>query len=282
LYEGPAADTFPQTVQPGQSKTLPVTINPPALPTGIDLSLVRLRLDVYDTDSDSATPHPVWFSQFGNKPVDNPVLVARSLDGALGLERYYGYTQAPLGGGPTALTNIANGNLLVHWTPWSEPGRGLDTVLGLTYNSLEDHSRSPFGNNWSLSMSTLTRFGEPLDVHPNNADTISGRSDRYVEFVDGDGTTHRFTGVTNVDGSTTWTAPPGVHLYLRTVSTDPAASRYWALSRPDHVTFYYDADGFPTAAVDKNNNTLSFTESAVPPGEDPGGPTTTRTATCCG
>jgi YD repeat-containing protein len=278
LYEGPAADTFPQTVQPGQSKTLPVTINPPALPTGIDMSLVRLRLDVYDTDSDSVPPHPVWFSQFGNQPVDNAVLVARDLDGALGLERYYGYTQEPLGGGPTAMTNIANGNLLVHWTPWSEPGRGLDTVLGLTYNSLEDHSRSPFGNNWSLSMSTLTRFGEPLDVHPNKADTISGRANKYVEFVDGDGTTHRFDGVTNADGSTTWTAPPGVHLYLRTVSTDPAASRYWALSRPDHVTFYYDADGFPTAAVDKNGNATTFTESPVPAGEDPGGPAKRITA----
>jgi len=33
------------------------------------LSLVRLRLDVYDTDADSATPHPSWFSQHGNKPV---------------------------------------------------------------------------------------------------------------------------------------------------------------------------------------------------------------------
>ncbi len=171
-----------------------------------------------------------------------------------------------------ALTNIANGNLLVHFSPLSQPGRGIDSVLGLTYNSLEDHSRSPFGNNWSLSLSTLTRFGEPLDVHPNKADTISGRSNKYVQFIDGDGSPHVFDGVTNADGSTTWTAPPGVHLYLRSVSTDPAASRYWALSRPDHVTFYYDYDGYPTAVVDKNGNTLGLTETPVQPGEDPGGP----------
>src|SRR6266566_2298273 len=99
LYEGPATDSFPSTVQPGASKTLAVVINPPALPTGIDLSLVRLRLDVYDTDADSAVPSPSWFSQHGNKPVDNPVLVTRDLDDALGLERYYGYQQTQLGGG---------------------------------------------------------------------------------------------------------------------------------------------------------------------------------------
>lgn len=272
LYEGPAADSFPATVQPGVSKTLAVVIDPPALPTGIDLSLVRLRLDVYDTDADSTTPSPSWFSQHGNKPVDNPVLVTRDLDDALGLERYYGYQRTQLGAGMLGLVNVANGNLLAHWSPWSEPGRGLASVLGLTYNSLEDHSHSPAGNNWSLSLSTLTRFGEPLDVHPNQADTISGRSNKYVQFVDGDGTPHRFDGTTNPDGTTSWTAPPGVHLFLRSVTTDQTAARYWALSRPDHVTFYYDADGFPTAVVDKDGNTLTINEDPTPAGEDPGGP----------
>ncbi|HSR24886.1 MAG TPA: Ig-like domain-containing protein, partial [Candidatus Eisenbacteria bacterium] len=202
LYEGPAADSFPSTVQPGASKTLPVVINPPALPTGIDLSLVRLRLDVYDTDADSATPSPSWFSQHGNRPVDNPVLVTRDLDEALGLERYYGYQQTALGGGMLGLVNVANGNLLARWSPFSQPGRGLATVAGLTYNSLEDQSHSPAGNNWSLSLSTLTRLGEPLDIHPNMADTISGRSSKYIQFVDGDGTPHRFDGTTNPDGTT--------------------------------------------------------------------------------
>ncbi len=272
LYEGPAADSFPATVQPGASKTLPVVIDPPPLPTGIDLSLVRLRLDVYDTDADSANPSPSWFSQHGNKPVDNPVLVTRDLDDALGLERYYGYQRAQLGASMTGLVNVANGNLLAQWSPFSEPGRGLATVAGLTYNSLEDHSHSPAGNNWSLSLSTLTRLGEPLDIHPNGADTISGRSNKYIQFIDGDGTPHRFDGTTNPDGTTSWTAPPGVHLFLRSITTDQTAPRYWALSRPDHVTFYYDVDGFPTAVVDKNGNTLSLTESDVPPGEDPGGP----------
>jgi len=274
LYEGPAAENFPNVVQAHTAtKPLAVVINPPALPAGVDLSLVRLRLDVYDTDASAATPKPGWFSQHGNQPkIDNPVVVARELDDALGLERYFGYQQTALGGGMTGLANVANGNLLVHWSPFGEVGRGLATVAGLTYNSLEDHSHSPAGNNWSLSLSTLTRLGEPLDVHPNQADTISGRSNKYVQFIDGDGTPHRFNGTTNADGTTSWSAPPGVHLYLRSVATDPAAPRYWALSRPDHVTFYYDVDGFPTAVVDKNGNTLIIAEDPVPAGEDPGGP----------
>jgi RHS repeat-associated protein len=274
LYEGPAADNFPTVVQAHTAaKPLPVVINPPALPAGIDLSLVRLRLDVYDTDASSATPRPTWFSQQGNKPkIDNPVVVTRELDDALGLERYYGYQQTSLGGGMTAAVNVANGNLLARWSPFNQPGRGLATVAGLTYNSLEDHSHSPAGNNWSLSVSTLTRLGEPLDIHPNQADTISGRSNKYIQFIDADGTPHRFNGTTNPDGTTSWTAPPGVHLFVRSVTTDQAALRYWALSRPDHVTFYYDFDGFPTAVVDKNGNTLTINEDPTPAGEDPGGP----------
>jgi RHS repeat-associated protein len=274
LSEGPAAENFPNVVQAHTAtKALPVVINPPALPAGIDLSLVRLRLDVYDTDASSPTPKPSWFSQHGNPPkIDNPVVVDRELDDALGLEHYYGYQHTALGAGMTALANVANGNLLVHWTPFSQPGRGLATVAGLTYNSLEDHSHSPAGNNWSLSLSTLTRLGEPLDVHPNQADLISGRANKYVRFIDGDGTPHRFDGTTNPDGSTTWAAPPGVHLFLRSVTTNASDPRYWALSRPDHVTFYYNRDGFPTAVVDKNGNTLTINEDPTPAGEDPGGP----------
>ncbi len=101
LYEGPAAENFPNVVRAHTAtKALAVVINPPALPAGVDLSLVRLRLDVYDTDASSPTPHPAWFSQQGNKPkIDNPVLVTRDLDDALGLERYDGYQQTPLGAG---------------------------------------------------------------------------------------------------------------------------------------------------------------------------------------
>ncbi len=38
------------------------------------------------------------------------------------------------------------------------------------------------------------------------------------------------------------------------------------------MTSWYNHDGFPTFVTDKNGNTLSYTLSAVQPGDDPGGP----------
>jgi RHS repeat-associated protein len=268
LFEGIGNDYFPQTVQPGQSKRIPITVEPPALPQGIDLSQVRLRFDIYNY---TETGPNKWFAANGNPPSDNPVTVDKDLEGALGLEKFWQYEGDDVGAGMGTLTNVANGNMLLRWSPFFAPGRGLATMVDLTYNSLEDHSRSPAGNNVSLSLSGLSRFGEPIDIHPNNADTISGKSNKYVVVTDGDGTTHKFTGVTNADGTTTWTEPPGVNLYLRS-TTDPNPARRWALTRPDNVTFYFDEDGFPTAVVDRNGNTLAFTLEDTPPGEDPGGP----------
>jgi len=269
LFEGPGNDYFPQTVQPGQSKRIPVTVEPPAVPQGLDLTQVRLRFDIYDFASGAPNK---WFAGRGNAPIDNPVLVNKDLDGALGLERFWQYDAEDVGAGMNTLTNVANGNMLLRWSPFMAPGRGLATLVDLTYNSLEDHSDSPAGNNFSLSMSGLSRLGTPIDIHPNNADIISGKSNKYVIVTDGDGTTHKFAnGVTGADGVTRFTEPPGVNLYLRSIPTNPD-SRRWAFTRPDKVTYFYDTDGFPTAITDRNGNTLTFTLEDTPPGEDPGGP----------
>jgi YD repeat-containing protein len=63
--------------------------------------------------------------------------------------------------------------------------------------------------------------------------------------------------------------PPGVHLYLRQYSTTDT-SRWWAFTRPDRTTFFYNQNGFPTYVTDKDGNTLTFTVSAIPPSDDPG------------
>jgi RHS repeat-associated protein len=251
------------TVAPGGSKTVTMLVPAPALPDGVDRARYTLRFDLYDGSASA------WFATRGVKPLENPVIVNKALvRDALGLERYYHYVGRDVGAGLQQLTNVANGNSLLRWTPFDEPGRGLSTVLDLTYNALEKKCDCPAGNNWSLAISSLNRFGNPIDIHPNKADQIPGRSNKFVEITDGDGTTHRFTD-SNSDGY--WQSPPGVHLYLRaTGSTDPA--KYWALTRPDRVTFYYDQTGFPTSVVDGNGNALTFTQTAVDPGDDPGGP----------
>jgi RHS repeat-associated protein len=240
-------------------------VTAPTLPVGVERGSYKLRFDLYDSKAS------VWFAAAGNQPLDNPVIVNHSLSDGLGLERYYHYLAAPLGAGMDHLVNVANGNSLLHWTPFDEPGRGLATIADITYNSLEKKSDSPLGNNFSLSVSTLSRFGLPLDIHPNKADQIAGRSNRWIAFVDGDGTPHRFDGQLAADGSIFWTDPPGLHLYLHQVSTDTTAARYWAITRPDGATFYYDAGGYPTSTSDRNGNTITYAESApASPDDDPG------------
>lgn len=252
-------------VAAGAAKTVRVMVAPPELPAGVDKAQYRLEVDAYDRAAQAA------FKDKGNKPQENPVIVNKELLTGLGLEKYYQYEGDELGAGMSHLVNVANGNSLVRWTPFSSAGRGLSTVLDLTYNSLEKKSESPVGNNFSLALSGLTRLGNPIDIHPNRADEIAGRANKFVEITDGDGTTHRFVGRQAADGSTYWEEPEGVHLYLRSLGgADPA--RRWAFTRPDRVTFYYDADGYPTSVEDANGNRLTYTLEATPPGEDPGGP----------
>ncbi|MDQ3983259.1 MAG: Ig-like domain-containing protein [Actinomycetota bacterium] len=252
---------FASDVVPGATRTIRVGMYPPTLPAGVDKAEYKVRFDLYSKTS------AAWFADKGNPPSDHPVLVNKAIEAtALGLERYYHYMGEGIGAGMSHLVNVASGNSLLRWSPFFSPGRGLSTSVDLTYNSLEDKSDSPVGNNFSLGISSLTRFGLPLDIHPNNADTIAGRSNKYVEFTDADGTTHRFTG--NAAGG--WDEPEGVHLWLRQYSTtDP--QRKWALTRPDRVTYFFDDGGFPTSVQDKNGNRIEFAWENVPPGEDPGG-----------
>ncbi|WP_248579445.1 DNRLRE domain-containing protein [Nocardioides sp. InS609-2] len=256
---GPDA-TFGADIRKDRSGVATVVVRPPTLDAGVDRAQHVLRVDLYQRSTGK------YFSAAGLAPLDNPVIVNKAIQAAaLGLEEFYQYEAEPVGAGMEALTNVSSGNSLINWTPWASPGRGLATVLGLTYNSLEDHSDSPVGNNFSLAISSLTRFGVPLDIHPNKADEIVGNTKAYIEFTDGDGTTHRFT--RNAAGG--WDEPAGVHLYLRKFSTTDT-TRTWALTRPDNVTFFYDASGFPTFIKDQNGNQLKFTMEDIPAGQDPG------------
>ena len=270
VFEGPATTRALPGLDVGQSATRTFTVYPPALCGNEQLADYELRIDVFDTESRT------WFAAHGNQPFERTVTVGRRLTGpnaesdTLGLERFYQYWGSDAGAGMSHLVNVANGNALLHWTPMQAPGIGLSTVLNLTYNSLENHSRSPVGNNWSLSLSSLSRFGQPLDIH---AQGEGSPAQRWILFTDGDGTTHRFEGRES-NGTVYWEEPPGVHLWLREydASATQPEQRRWALTRPDGVTFFYDTNGYPVAVTDRNGNTLTFDLEPVPPGEDPGGP----------
>jgi RHS repeat-associated protein len=263
----PIDTTLSGSAAPDAMVTTRVDVKPPAIADTRNRAQYKLQFDLVDKATGKS------FSAAGNKPAQTPVVVNKKDTIGLGLERFYHYDGVDLGAGVQHLVNLASSNSIVRWTPFSAPGRGLSTVMDLTYNSLEDHSKSPAGNNWALTISGLVPLGSQLDIHPNKADTKAGNSNsKWVEFADGDGTVHRFTGKTATDGvSTYYEEPAGVNLYLRpTGSSDPA--RKWAITRPDRTTFYFDGDGYPTSVEDNNGNRMTFVLQATPPGEDPGGP----------
>jgi RHS repeat-associated protein len=257
----------------GGSRTLTGTSTiveaPTGMPAEVDRQEYRLVWDLYDTTAN------VWYGDKGATRAEHLVTVERRKPVALGLERYHHYDSAAIGAGMDHLVNLASGNSIVRWTPWAAPGRGLSKVVDLTYNSQETHSASPVGNNFSLSISSLVRLGSRLDIHPKGTDTKANKTvaaSTYVEFVDGDGTTHRFDGQT-ISGTSdiAYKQPPGVHLYLRKVAGGDAAHVY-ALTRPDRVTYFFDAEGYPTRVADANGNEIKFVLEDVPGNEDPGGP----------
>jgi RHS repeat-associated protein len=226
------ATTVASAIAPGQSTTATVTVPPPTLATGVDRGQYTLQVDAADASGN-------WYAVKGNTPISGLVTVTRATPVGLGLERFWHYDGDDLGGGVQHLVNLASGNSLLRWTPFDSPGRGLSTVVDFTYNS-SDSSSGPLGVGWSVSLSTLNRVGTPLQL--SGSDVI---------LTDGDGTQHTFKAT-----GTGYAEPPGVHLYLRRNGTG------WAFTRPDRVTFYYDATGKPTTVVDRNGNRLLFTYDA--------------------
>jgi RHS repeat-associated protein len=255
----PTDVAIPADLAPSGSTSVAVNVPPPTLATGVYRGRYRLRFDLYDTAA-TAT-----FTSKGNKPLEFWATVGLVAADKLGLERFQQYDGEELGGGLKDAVNLANGNNIVQWVPFDEPGIGLNTMVTLTYNSLEAGSVSPLGNGWSLAVSGVTTLGLPLDIHPNAADTAAGRTAKWVAFTDADGSYHRFNG--NTAGSY-YTAPPGVHLYLKQDSTATADKR-WQLIKPNRTIFYFDAQGYPTRVQDKDGNSLTFAlQDPVPAGED--------------
>ena len=135
VTSGPAT-SLGADLAPGKSATLTMLVPPPTLPAGVNSAQYQLMFDLYDSASGA------WFAAKGNPPLTAQVQVLRKMPVGLGLEKYYQYDTQPVGAGLYSLVNVASGNLVLDMTPWQLPGRGLASVLELTYNGLENHSRS--------------------------------------------------------------------------------------------------------------------------------------------
>lgn len=219
----------------------------------------------------------------------------------IGLEQFNAYDDVPLGTG-TSYVNLRTGNVATSYELVSVPGQGLNTVVRLTHNSQQAARDSGIGRGWSLSVTDLEAGlggvledlsdGAVTDIDINRDVTLGQISNGSIvqnlaytgaqvtgdvlEFVDGDGTTHRF--VRNGGQGGQWLSPPGVDLKVREVLknvTDPTGATVQVVDkyeffRPDGVVYTASKHTFAGLAVpvwrissvaDRNGNQLSYTHA---------------------
>ncbi|MEU4382554.1 DNRLRE domain-containing protein [Micromonospora echinofusca] len=166
------------------------------------------------------------------KALPQNIAVEEPTSDQLGLEKFYSYAGKNTGAGGTLMNNLYAGNTVWSYNAFSNPSRGLSTLVRLAYNSL-DTSDTVAGYGWSLQASSMMRLGTPLDFHPNPNPT-------KVTLTDGDGTSHRFTWNATANE---WAAPKGVHLHLEKYSSvdckpNTQEPKAWLLTKPDRTQFY--------------------------------------------
>lgn len=214
---------------------------------GWDEGEYRVKVDVTDQVGNKASPS----FKFRVGPA---VFEPRH---AQGLEDFWQFHSVDTGGGTRAHVNVGTGNMVWHSTPVVNPGRGLSSVVNLTYNSQAqvrdvglDYNQ--VGEGFSIGASSITRINEPLDL---SLTAVNGP----IFMTDPDGTRHRF----RASGQGDWYIPPaGVNLHLRRYSASLGPEgiglvepdKAWAATRPDGITYFFDAAGYPTTIEDRNGN----------------------------
>lgn len=236
-----------------------------------------------------------------------------------GLEQYFQYDSVETGASGGHV-NLGTGNFTFHKVPTVNPGRGLSSVVNLTYNS-DDHSLSELvdlggtlngqdptddtkrmlsglladlgigynevGSGFSASISGLTRINEPLGgVFTAQLGSVSAiTAPGAITLTDPDGTEHTFRAKVGEAGA--FEPPPGVDLRLRLYSTSSShderyngnaantgpldstlpqnKAKYWAITRPDGVTYFFDALGYARSIEDRNGNKIKFLYTLVNP-----------------
>ncbi|MFI7440573.1 DNRLRE domain-containing protein [Nonomuraea indica] len=245
---------LPIDLEPREMVTVTAPLKAPVLTSGNLADAATVVWDLQDTVTNN------WKSASHHLPqLPQQIRVDSPTSDLLGLEKFYSYTGKNTGAGTTALVNPYAGNVVWGYNAFSNPSRGAQTFVRMTYNSL-DTSASSMGYGWSLQTSTLQRLGSQLHRHPPGQPWPS-----QVRLTDGDGTTHVWTLDTHgadvkdcTPATCDYQHPRGVHLYLqRTGSADPL--RQWVFTKPDRTQFFFDDEGFQSAIVDKNGNTMSFT-----------------------
>lgn len=256
---------------------------PAGTPEGRHTILIKATDDVDRTDEERYDVHVVD--------------LLPSSRSKLGLEHWFDYDETGAGGDSKVYVNGETGNTVWHTVPIVNPGRGLSTVVNLTYNShdrggilgstlgripivdvsgqdlardLPGLSHAEAGVGFSLGISGPTRLNEPLGgvavaqaveeglPIPGHVGPLPGESNLVVTMTDSDGTVHTFT--KSAGGG--WVSPPGVNMRLRRYRdggsfASPVADK-WAMTRPDGVTHFFDNLGYLTETRDRNANSLIY------------------------
>jgi RHS repeat-associated protein len=245
-----ATTALPADLAPGSATTVNATVTPPTPTDNNTKGAYTLSWDMKNT----TTGAYLSTTSGGVGSLAQATGVEEPGSNQLGLESFYQYTTRATGAGSALYTNDSSGNTVWNYNAFSNPSRGFSTFARMSYNSL-DTTDTTTGFGWSVQLSTPTRLGTPLDFHPKPNPT-------EVTFTDGDGTSHVFTWNST---ASTWTSPPGVHLYLQQLATcgpQVTNARAWEMTRPDRTQFFYDCEGYPTSVVDRDGNEADFTYTA--------------------
>ncbi|MBB5959673.1 RHS repeat-associated protein [Saccharothrix tamanrassetensis] len=245
---------LPANLAPGANVALDARVKAPTLADiGNEREQFALHWDVYDNSTRK------WLSETAGVPaLDLDVRVEKPTSDQLGLEHFYSYAGVPTGAGGNLSVNQFSGNAVWNYDVLTNPSRGLAGFVRLSYNS-SDTSDAYAGYGWSVTASTLNRLGTPLEFGGLLPGLLGWPTS--VTLVDGDGTGHEFELNKHDSGdSAKWTydSPAGVHLYLRYLPGG-SADRRWVFTTPERTQFFFDAQGYHTATVDKSGNTMSFT-----------------------
>ena len=199
----------------------------------------------------------------------NTNLLGVGAGSGLGYERWQTYDDHPTGADSVASVNQATGNLVWSHELVNNPGRGVDTKVRLTYNGMEPAQLTPLGGllqadvynqagaGFSVDIGGITRLNQPLVFNGALPPLIPPQS---VDWVDGDGTRHRFTNT----GNNVWTSERGVFLRFRQFSTSDTV-RSWIMTKPDGTTIFFDQQGYPTFVSDRNLNFLTISYDTATP-----------------
>jgi RHS repeat-associated protein len=197
----------------------------------------------------------------------------------LGLENYFGYESFETGSGTSANVNLDTRNVVWHSLPIVNPGRGLSTVVNLTYNSLDNgafinslvrgtEGAAVFGTTvdrlagigygeagmgFSLGISGMTRLNEPLVGVGLDESGQEITSPSSIRFTDADGTRHHL----DPYGGDVYVLRGANEITLRRFS-NTNDTRRWIAVRKDGVAYFFDRLGYQTFVRDRNGNELRF------------------------